>query len=235
MRLMISVISAWEACEAILGGAEILDVKNPAEGSLGAQPPVVIREVKSLSSGKAELSAAIGDMPNLPGTAALAALGAATCGADYVKVGLRGPRSDEEAISLLHEVERAVRGFKTVIIAAAYADFRRAGTMNPIGLPIVAAKAGIKGCLLDTAVKDGHTVFDFLDPRTLSLLAEQAHALGLLFALAGALREQDLPVVRDLGADIVGLRTAVCCDNRRDGHLESARVRQLHRILVPAV
>jgi uncharacterized protein (UPF0264 family) len=103
-------------------------------------------------------------------------------------------------------VERAVRGFKTVIIAAAYADFRRAGTMNPIGLPIVAAKAGIKGCLLDTAVKDGHTVFDFLDPRTLSLLAEQAHALGLLFALAGALREQDLPVVRDLGADIVGLR-----------------------------
>ena len=33
MRLMISVVSAVEAREAMLGGAEILDVKNPAEGS----------------------------------------------------------------------------------------------------------------------------------------------------------------------------------------------------------
>jgi (5-formylfuran-3-yl)methyl phosphate synthase len=39
MRLMISVVSAAEARKALLGGAEILDIKNPAEGSLGAQPP----------------------------------------------------------------------------------------------------------------------------------------------------------------------------------------------------
>jgi uncharacterized protein (UPF0264 family) len=37
MRLMISVLSAEEAMEAIAGGAQILDVKNPSEGSLGAQ------------------------------------------------------------------------------------------------------------------------------------------------------------------------------------------------------
>ena len=75
MRLMISVTSAEEAHAAMAGGAEILDVKNPAEGSLGAQSPSIIREIKSLISDRVELSAAIGDMPNLPGTAALAALG----------------------------------------------------------------------------------------------------------------------------------------------------------------
>jgi hypothetical protein len=90
MRLMISVVSAVEAQEAILGGAEILDVKNPEEGSLGAQFPRVIRKIKDFASGIVEISAAIGDMPNLPGTAALAALGAAACGVDYVKVGRRG-------------------------------------------------------------------------------------------------------------------------------------------------
>lgn len=235
MRLMISVVSGVEACEALSGGAEILDVKNPAEGSLGAQSPLVIREIKDLASGKAEVSAAIGDMPDLPGTAALAALGAATCGADYIKVGLHGPRNEKQAIALLREVQRAVQGFHTSVVAALYADFERAGTLDPICLPTVAAQAGVQGCLLDTAVKDEHALFEFLVPRTLRLLAKQAHANGLLFGLAGALRETDLPLMKELGADVVGIRTAACRDNRRNGPLEAARVLQLHRILVPAV
>jgi hypothetical protein len=227
MRLMISVVSAAEAREAMRGGAEILDVKNPAEGSLGAQSPRMIREIKNLCPGGVKVSAAIGDLPNLPGTAALAALGAATCGADYVKVGLHGPRSEAEAVTMLRAVEQAVCGFATSVIAAGYADFRRAGTLTPELLPRLAASAGVKGCLLDTAIKDGLTLFDFLDPKALRLLAEQAHEAGLLFGLAGALREQDLPLARDLGADVVGLRTAACRDNQRGGPLEAARVQRL--------
>jgi uncharacterized protein (UPF0264 family) len=227
MRLMISVLSAAEAWEAVLGGAQILDVKNPAEGSLGAQFPHIIREIKNLFAGSVKISAAIGDMPNLPGTAALAALGAATCGADYVKVGLHGLRGEAEAETLLREVQRAVQDFQTSVIAACYADFQRAGTLNPECLPRVAAAAGVKGCLVDTAVKDGLGLFDFIHPHKLSLLVEQAHAAGLLVGLAGALREEDLPRVRDLGADVVGLRTAVCRDNQRSGPLEAARVQRL--------
>jgi hypothetical protein len=45
MKLMISVLSAVEAQDVIAGGTAILDIKNPAEGSLGAQPPRVIREI----------------------------------------------------------------------------------------------------------------------------------------------------------------------------------------------
>jgi uncharacterized protein (UPF0264 family) len=227
MRLMISVVSALEAREAILGGADILDVKNPTEGSLGAQCPGVIREIKALSSGKQQVSVAIGDMPNLPGTAALAALGAATCGADYIKVGLHGPRSEAEAEKLLREVRQAVQEFKTSVIAACYADFQRAGTIDPRCLPHLASSTGVKGFLLDTAIKDGRTSFDFLKHKALRHLAEQCHADGLLFALAGALREEDLPLARDVGVDIVGLRTAVCRDNKRDGPLEAARVRRM--------
>lgn len=235
MRLMISVISATEAREALSGGADILDVKNPAEGSLGAQSPSVIREIRELCAGKTEVSAAIGDMPDLPGTAALAALGAATCGADYVKVGLHGSRTEAQALVLLREVQKSVQGFKTSIIAAAYADFKRAGTIDPVCLPVLAAKSGVKGCLLDTAIKDGHTLFDFVDHDTLRILAVQAHSAGLLFGLAGALCERDLPLVRDIGADVAGLRTAACRNNLRNGPLEAARVVQLHSILVPDV
>ncbi len=227
MRIMISVVSADEAREALLGGAEILDVKNPEEGSFGAQFPRVIREVKNVASGKVEISAAIGDLPNLPGTAALAALGAAFCGADYVKAGLYGPRSEADAIALLREVEHAVEKFGSLVIAAGYADFNRAGTLDPKCLPRVAAIAGVKGCLLDTYVKDGCNLFEFLDPQDLRHLAEEAHKSGLLFGLAGGLRGQDLPVVRDLGADIAGFRTAVCRGNKRNGALDAERVRRL--------
>ncbi|MBN2243087.1 MAG: (5-formylfuran-3-yl)methyl phosphate synthase [Acidobacteria bacterium] len=227
MELMISVLSAREAHDALAGGAAILDVKNPAEGSLGAQPPRVIRDIIKIGAGRVSVSAAIGDMPNLPATAALAALGAASCGADFIKVGLRGPANESEALVMLREIREAVKDYPVSVVAAGYADHARSGALDPACLPRVAAAAGIRGCLLDTAVKDGHNLFEYLGPRQIQAMAEQAHAAGLLFALAGALREKDLPQARKLGADIVGLRTAVCRDNRREGPLEAGRVRRL--------
>jgi uncharacterized protein (UPF0264 family) len=227
MRLMISVISEMEANQAILGGTDLLDVKNPAEGSLGAQAPHVIRAIKNLSIGKAQVSAAIGDMPYLPGTAALAALGAASCGVDYVKAGLYGPKTGKEAITLLREVKLAVDGYKTSVIAALYADFQRAGTLNPESLPELAASAGVNGCLIDTAIKDGSTLFDFITPLRLRQLAEQAHKLSLTFGAAGALKEKDLPLVLESGADVVGIRSAVCLNHQRNGPLDPNLVRQL--------
>lgn len=230
MRLMISVVSAEEARQAMMGGAEILDIKNPAEGSLGAQYPRVIREIKTVSAGKIEISAAIGDMPSLPGMAALAALGAASCGPDYVKVGLHGPRNETDAAILLREVQLAVQEFGVDVIAAGYADFRRAGTLDPACLSEIAASQGVRGVLLDTAVKDGCTLLDFIDSKSLRRLREEAHAAGLLFGLAGTLREEHLPIMRDLGADVVGIRTAACRDDLRSGVLDAARVRRLREI-----
>lgn len=232
MQLMISVINAAEAKVAADAGANILDVKNPAEGSLGAQFPHVIKQVKNVSGGLVKVSAAIGDMPDLPGTASLAALGAASCGADYVKVGLFGPFDEAEAIFLLSEVRQALCDYPSVsIIAAGYADSERAGTLNPLWLPKIAASAGIGGCMLDTAFKDGHNLFDFITPEVLRNLASEAHASGLLFGLAGALRAQDLPLVRDLDADVAGVRTAVCRDLQRTSPLDAGKVRSLIGIL----
>lgn len=229
MKLMISVISASEARDAITGGAEILDVKNPEEGSLGAQSPKVIREIKNLSPGHVEVSAAIGDMPNLPGTAALAALGAASCGVDYIKVGLHGPRTESDARTLLREVRQSLEGHPVRVVAAGYADFSRAGTLDPQLLSRIAASAGVQGFLLDTAIKDGRTLVDFLDPERLRFLAEEIHAAGMLFGLAGALTEQDFPMAQKVGADVVGLRTAVCRNNQRRGPLDLDRIRRLFR------
>ena len=94
MKLLVSVIDAAEARLAVAGGVDIVDVKNPAEGSLGAPAPGVIAQVRDVLPAELPLSAAIGDLPCLPGTAALAALGAARSGAAYVKLGLWGVAQD---------------------------------------------------------------------------------------------------------------------------------------------
>jgi hypothetical protein len=227
MRLLVSVVDAGEAREAAAAGADIVDVKNPAEGSLGAPSPAVIAGVRAAVGAAVPVSAAIGDMPDLPGTAALAACGAAHSGAAFVKVGLWGVSTENQAVTLLRAVAAAVPG--TSVVAAAYGDARRVAhrPLAPELLPRVAGAAGVDVCLFDTAVKDGSGLLDWLSPDALASLVAEAHDLGLQMALAGALRAEDLPVVQSAGADIAGVRSAVCQDGRRVGRLDPARVRAL--------
>src|SRR5919206_290281 len=108
MRLLVSVVDVGEARAAVAAGADIVDVKNPAEGALGAPAPQVIAGVRAAVPAALPVSAAIGDMPDLPGTAALAALGAARSGATFVKVGLWGVSIAEHAVDLLRAVRDGV-------------------------------------------------------------------------------------------------------------------------------
>jgi (5-formylfuran-3-yl)methyl phosphate synthase len=227
MRLLVSVVDVGEARAAAAAGADIVDVKNPGEGSLGAPPPEVIEGVRAVVPAELPVSAAIGDMPNLPGTAALAALGAARSGATFVKVGLWGVSTEADAVALLRTVREAVPG--AMVVAGAYADAQRVAhaPLAPGLLPHVARAAGADVCLLDTAVKDGRGLLDFLSPDALASLVDEAHAAGLQLALAGALRAEDLPMLAATGADIAGVRSAACGDDRRSGPLEPARVRAL--------
>ena len=76
MLLLISPINTEEALEAIEGGADIVDVKNPKEGSLGASFPWIIKGVREMTPKDMLVSATLGDVPYKPGTVSLAAMGA---------------------------------------------------------------------------------------------------------------------------------------------------------------
>jgi uncharacterized protein (UPF0264 family) len=230
VKLLVSPRDEVEAHEAAVGGADIIDVKNPVEGSLGANFPWIIKRIREIVPAGIEVSATIGDVPNLPGTASLAALGAATLGANYVKVGLSGPHSIDEAIYLMSCVVHAVKDFDpgVRVVAAAYADWVRAGTVNPALMPEVAERSGSHVAMIDTKIKDGKRLFDFLSQKDLKLFIERSHELGLLAALAGSLQKEDIPLLAELNADIVGVRTAVCeGKDRITGHITRSRVREL--------
>jgi uncharacterized protein (UPF0264 family) len=228
LKLLVSVIDKIEALDSIRGGAHIIDVKNPKEGSLGANFPHIIRQIKEVIPKNLELSATIGDMPNLPGTASLAALGAAVSGVEYVKVGLYGTKTAQEATKLLTEVVRAVKDYDKNIktIASGYADFKIVGCVSPLELPSVAFQAKADGVLIDVKTKNGKdNLFNFLNDNELLHFVIQAHKFNLLAALAGSLESKDIPRINSLGANIIGVRGAVCTKKDRiAGKLERIKV-----------
>ncbi len=231
-RLLISVVSPDEVDAALEGGADVVDVKNPAEGALGAPAPDVLRAVRSRVAPPVLLSAALGDAPHLPGTLALAAAGAAACGADFVKVGLFGSARPEQALELLVAVQRALADANpaTRLVAVGYADAFRVGALAPHELPRIARQAGVYGVMLDTAIKDGASSFAMLgESGVLAFLAE-ARALGLMTALAGALRPAEFERLALLDLDLVGVRGAAC-DGGREGKVSATRVRALRAAL----
>jgi len=237
LKLLVSPVNEKEAFEAVAGGADIVDVKNPREGALGANFPWVIKRIRELTPRNIQVSCALGDVPNLPGSVSLAALGAALLGVDYVKVGLYGFKTARDAIYLLQNVNEAAKQYnpKIKVAAAGYADAQRIGALDPMQIPDIAFKAHVDVAMLDTAVKDGKSLLTFISLEHLKEFADYSHHLGLEVAFAGSLRKEDLPVIYSLGADIAGLRGAACTNSDRvNGALKRNLVKELVEVIKQA-
>ncbi len=228
MRLLVSPINIEEAEAAMAGGADILDVKNPREGSLGANFPWVIRSVAEVAAGKLPVSATIGDFDYKPGTASLAALGAAFSGADYIKVGLLKIKNQDQAGEMLGPIVKSVKEFDDgkKLVAAAYSDYSRVGSIAPMDLPEVASDCGADVVMVDTAIKDGKTTFEFMSENEIGEFISAGHDRGMEVAIAGTIKFGDLELLRRVGPDIIGVRGAVCGGDR-SGQIKEELVRRM--------
>lgn len=215
MKLLVSPINVEEAKTCKLGGADIIDVKNPKEGSLGANFPWMIKDVKK-AAGTVPLSATIGDFNYKPGTASLAALGAAVAGADYIKVGLYDIRTNEQALEMLTNIVRSVKEFdkNKKVVASGYSDYLRINSISPFELPAIGGDAGIDVVMMDTGIKDGRSTFEFLKDEELMEFVSSARDHGLQTALAGTIKFEDIPALKRISPDIIGVRGCVCGGDR---------------------
>jgi len=215
IQLLISPKTIEEAKIVISSQADMIDCKNPEEGSLGANFPWIIKEMKEMlpKNGSQILSATIGDFPNLPGSASLAALGAAVSGADIIKVGLKGPNNIEEGTKLMKNVVKAVKNYNKdiLVVTAGYADYTRMKTsLDFLAIPTIAAESGADIAMLDTYIKDGKGLFDFLNVKQLIEFRNKAKDLNLEIALAGNLRNNTLSKIKKINPEIIGVRSMVC-------------------------
>jgi uncharacterized protein (UPF0264 family) len=234
MKLLVSPRDLEEAKSVIRGNADIVDVKNPKEGSLGANFPWVIKSIKELVEKEGgngmEMSAAIGDFYYKPGTASLAALGAASVGADYIKIGLFKIKTREEAIDLLSGVVKAVKGFDPTkkVVSAFYSDYKRINSISPFEITEIGKEVEIDVSMVDTGIKDGKTTFEFLSEDELTTFVSESKALGLETALAGSFTFEDIPALKRIAPDILGVRGMVCGGDR-NSQVQEELVTELRR------
>ena len=237
IKLLVSPRDLKEAVIAIKSKVDYIDCKNPDEDSLGANFPWIIKEMKKLipTNSSQLLSATIGDFPYLPGSASLAALGAAVSGADIIKVGLRGPKNLEEGINLMQKVVKAVKHYNNYIkiVTAGYADKKRMDSSPGfLDLPKIAADSGSEIVMLDTYIKDDKGLFDFLSVKQLLQFKNLAKDLNLEVALAGNLRKDSISKINEISPDLIGVRSVVCEGfDRQKGTIQNHLIEELRNEL----
>jgi uncharacterized protein (UPF0264 family) len=232
LRLLVSVKDAAEAGEALAGGADIVDAKEPSSGALGAVAEDVLLEIASVVGGSRPLTAALGDITDAA-AAEHAACVTAAAGAAIVKVGFAGVASPDRIGAIIASAGRGARAGsdgRSAVVAVGYADADALTDLAPQALIEIAARAGAAGVLIDTMNKDGPGLTSLMSQSMLAEWVAAAHEAGLIAALAGRLTAEDLAAVRRAGADIAGVRGAAC-NGGRDGRLSAVRVQNLHGLL----
>ena len=228
MTLMLASVTGPEEAEtAIAGGADIIDLKDPARGALGAVEPEVVRRSVAAIGGRRLVSAVAGDLPMRPGLVTASVADLAGTGVAFVKLGLhREDGVGHEPATRIHALAALAQRVK--LIGVLWAD------RDPdLGLLPLLAESGFAGAMLDTAQKDGRRLLDHMDLPRLRDFVAACKRYGLLAGLAGSLEAPDIPRLLLLEPAVLGFRGALCDGARRTGTIDRDAVRTIRDLIPP--
>ncbi|MEO3998317.1 (5-formylfuran-3-yl)methyl phosphate synthase [Mesorhizobium sp. CAU 1732] len=221
-KMLASVADLAETEIAVSGGADIIDLKDPKAGALGAAAIEIIRQAVQKIAGRCATSAVCGDLPMEPETIPVTAEEIAATGVDYVKIGFfPSPNANACAAAL------APLGERTKLIAVLFADRE-----PDFGLLDVFARHGFHGAMVDTADKAGGRLLDHMPPERIPIFVNRARSLGLKVGLSGSLEAPDIPRLLPFAPDFLGFRGALCDRSQRTASINKQAVEHI-RSLVP--
>jgi (5-formylfuran-3-yl)methyl phosphate synthase len=231
MELLVSVRLGEEVEAALRGGADIIDAKEPAHGPMGPVSATVLGEILGRTPGDQALSVALGDFtdPDAVETAISSVALSPRLAPLYLKLGFAGVAAGDRLEAMIARAVAAAERHPASprIVVVAYADGVQAGWVSPQALRDSAARQGAVGVLLDTSIKDGRGLLGSMDRISLEHWVARGKSAGLLTALAGELKLQDIAWIQRADPDVIGVRGAAC-DGGRGGLVNPSRVQALH-------
>lgn len=220
--LLISVRSAEEAVVARDNGADLIDVKEPSRGPLGAAHPETVAAVLAAVDGAVPVSAALGEWtPN----AVTEAHWHLKLPLQFVKWGLAGYGNPAGWGEDLLETRRQVPA-GTEVVCVAYADWEAAKSLPPAEIVKFAKRYRYRAFLFDTFAKNGKTLLDHLSVAELTEMVANLKRSMIQVALGGSLKLEQVKQVKPIGADWLAVRGAVCAGGIRDGLLDPVRIKK---------
>jgi len=225
--LLISVTNSLEAQIAIDNGADIIDLKNPASGALGALPLKQIESILKTVNHQKKVSATIGDQPLEPKVMANKVDQLIKLKLDYIKIGFFeiNTTNQLQLYDCLDSLTTLVNdGAK--LIAVLFAEYN-----YPTSLIADLKKAGFVGVMLDTVNKNGLTLFDHSSKEVLDTFVQQTAKLSLLSGLAGSINIDHVERLVEIKPDYIGFRGGVCDARLRTGNLSGQKIIDICKLL----
>ncbi len=201
---------------ALSGGADLIDLKAPRQGALGALPIARVRQVVEVVAGEVPVSTTVGDGSLASRQVQAAVRKRARVGVDFIKIALPSGSECEPCLQALARL--AGEGISLVAVLLADADPDWELIIGRI------AEAGGVGVMLDTANKEAGGLPQLLTERELLGFLRTARTYGLFAGLAGSLSAKDAAPLAALGPDYLGFRGALCRGNERTAPLEPQAV-----------
>jgi uncharacterized protein (UPF0264 family) len=224
-KLLVSVRHVEEAKIALAGGADLIDVKEPARGALGRADDVDLAAIREAISGRRPVSAALGELVDFDGRL--------PAGFGFLKCGLSRAGDDWRSRWTTLRVSAGDAEF----VVVAYADWRCAEAPSLDDVVDFACRQPEPILLIDTGCKHASkagrraTLLDWISIEELQGIIDRIHGVGGRIALAGSLSADDLPPLARLRADWIAVRGAACRDGDRLAGIDADRVRRLKQSL----
>jgi uncharacterized protein (UPF0264 family) len=221
-RMLASVRDVAEARIVLAAGVDLIDLKNPSTGALGALDEDTLRDIVRFVDGRRPVSATIGDLSCETGILDQAIRRTAACGVDLIKVGVFASRIGGGVRGLLER--RCAAGDRIILVF--FAEYWRDGAeLQQL------AEAGIEGVMLDTADKNAGSLTRQMDAPAIRSFVADARGAGLLAGLAGSLSAADARRLLPLRPDYLGFRGALCTAGRRGGDIDARAVWAIRELL----
>jgi uncharacterized protein (UPF0264 family) len=203
---LVSVRNASEARDALQGGADWIDLKEPRRGALGAVGAATAREIVESIEGRAPISAAAGELANWSGTARdLVDVNGIT----HIKLGLAGCADSTWQKSWLTAHETITCAGKS-LVAVIYADADAARSPGADEILALAAHVRCEWVLWDTFDKQGRTLTEVVLREELTWQLRAARSAGLQTVLAGRLTLNQLSGLPMSLTEMIAVRGAAC-------------------------
>ncbi len=220
--LLVSVTTVLEAEMAISAGADIIDLKDPAKGALGALPFETINQIVNVVDGRKRTSATIGDVP-MDGVLIASAINAlSVLKLDYIKVGFF--EADDYSACIACLTDLASKGVRLIAVLFSEKSY-------PSDLIGQLNEAGVIGIMLDTSIKNGETIFQGMSDPSIHHIIKSTKDKQMLLGLAGSLNITHITAIKKLKPDYVGFRGGVCHENDRKHGLDLAKVKEISKLL----
>ncbi|MCF8158508.1 MAG: (5-formylfuran-3-yl)methyl phosphate synthase [Burkholderiaceae bacterium] len=221
IKMLASVTSVEEALIALDAGVDMVDLKNPLAGALGALEYDLVKDIVLAINHDSCVSATIGDLAMEPSLIVEATKAMLETGVDIVKIGFFGQMHHIECLEALMSLAA-----KNKLIAVLFADEQPDFAL----LPII-AKAGFYGVMLDTANKNGSNLLNHMSQLQLAHFVSKAKSFTLEVGLAGSIQSTHVDVLSQTQPSYLGFRSAICKDEIRTSKIDPQKILSIKKQL----